>query len=327
MKSFGDHYVEGEYTANYSFYDEESSDVLGHSARALYSYRPFEKLSFGTDANFFWLEDSDIAAAIGDRVLALGYSQAQPNFQVKYEITPMIVASSKVGFESLDVRDGDNDNFIDNRRYHSDVRFDFDITEDKGWGGLIGFERNQITFPHISEKASATNRGFTGLTKIFPGLAEATAEVGFSEINLEDENNADEDQIDFRISMETLFSLYTKFNMSYQMGLMTPSLRSEYTQYESDIARIALNHALGPKTTLLLNYSYEFQDFDDSDALAGQSRIDRETHIHTAGVGVNHKLKDWLTLELGYDYVKRDTDFIQEGYTNNKFGVGLTARY
>ena len=36
-----DHYFQWRYTGRYAYYNEEATDILGHTAQALYSYRPF----------------------------------------------------------------------------------------------------------------------------------------------------------------------------------------------------------------------------------------------------------------------------------------------
>lgn len=151
--------------------------------------------------------------------------------------------------------------------------------------------------------------------------------IGFEQVDMDDEANSDDHNVDQYVGFETTFSVYTKFKASYSHNYKHPSLRREYTQYASNLFKINLDHTLDPKTSILWNYSYEKQGFSSADILAGQTSEGKKTDIQTIGLTLNRKLNPLLTLGLNYDYTKRDTEFVGEGYTDNRYTINLTARY
>jgi len=108
---------------------------------------------------------------------------------------------------------------------------------------------------------------------------------------------------------------------------VNPSSRQEYLQYCDNAVEVGLWHLLNPKTSISTSVSFERQEFDSSDVLSGNAAVDRTTDIISLGANLNRKFNDWLSLDLGYVFSKRNTDFAQEGYTDNRVNVGLTASY
>lgn len=315
------------YSGNYSYYTQESVSLLGHGANLLYSYRPFDGFSIGFRDDFNWLSDSKIASTIGDRVLSLGYTQNVPAVQMKYELNPRSVLTTDAYYQSLDARDPDNDDYIDNKRLGFKGQVNYDITENKNFGGILGFEHKKIDFTQIDEKIATSERPFVGFTQRVWDLLNVAHEVGFEHIDMKNNNNTDDSNIDYRISLETISSLYTKVKLSFNLNTKSPSLRRQYAQYGSNLAALSFSHAFDPKTVFFLDYSFEKQKFNEADALAGQAREDKRTHIQNLGLTLSRKLNSWLTMDFKYDYTKRDTDFGQEGYIDNKLSTGLTAKY
>ncbi len=326
-KSFGKQYVSWDYVGNYSYFDNESEGILSHSGKALYSYRPYEKFSVGLKNDITWLQNSDITTAIGDRLLALGYTQVMPGIQLKYEMSPATTFVSDLGYQNLNVSDNASDTFIDNEEFKTRTAVNQVLFDDKSLVGLAGFEWERVNFAHTSQKESETDRPFIGLLKKFPGLFNVSTEVGFADINMKNPSDEDDNNVDFKLSLESVFSIYTKLNASYTGMNQSYSLRSDYAKYSSNLLNLGLSHAISPKSLLSLNYSYEFQDFDSSDVLVGIAAVDHEANIHNVNLAFTQQLNSWLTVELSYGHVTRDTDFASESYEDNKFGIGLTARY
>ncbi len=321
------YYFQWGYSGNYAYYNEEATGILGHGAYLLYSYRPWDGFSFGIRDDFNWLSDSKIATTIGDRVLGLGYVQNTPSIQVKYELSDRYTLTTDLYYQFLDVVDGENDDYIDNKRVGAKGQLNYNLTPQRNVIGFLGVDHSQITFPQVSEKAASSDRFFAGLKEKIIGLFDLTQEIGFESINMSDPANADDDNVDFRLSLETVFSLYTKLRLGLDYNMRNPSLRRQYTQYTSDVAYLQLSHSINPKTTALLSYSYENQAFHSPDVLIGQTVEHKDTFIQNLNLTLSRKILSWLTADVKYDYTKRDTDFAQEGYTDNKFSVSMTARY
>lgn len=321
------HYFQMGYTGNYTYYHEEATGILGQSANVVYSYRPFNGFSIGIRDDYNWLQDSNISTTLGDQVLALGYKQNTPSAQIKYEINPHYTLITDMLYQKLDVRDGDNDDYIDNERLGVRGLLEYNFTPEKNLAAFAGFSRRQIAFPQISEKSSVSQRTFTGLTEKIPALLLVSQEVGFENIDMDDENNASDNNIDIKVSVETIFSLYTKISASLNYNARNPSLRRQYTQYGAKVASFGISHVLNPKASVFLDYSHERQSFDSNDVTAGQLQEDQKTAINTVKGGISRKLKNWLTSDFSYEYTNRVSDFANESYTDHLFGVSLTAKY
>lgn len=321
------YYFQWGYSGNYAYYNEETIGILGHTAHLLYSYRPFNGFSFGIRDDYNWLQDSKIATTIGDRVLALGYIQNTPSIQVKYEIAPDYFLATDFYYQFLDVTDPDNDDYIDNKRVGVKGQISRHLTPEKNLVALAGFDHSQITFPQVSEKAAVSDRAFIGLKEKIIGICDLTQEIGFETIDMSDPANVDDSNIDYRFSLETVFSIYTKLRLGFDHNMKNPSLRRQYTQYGASVASLSLTHTINPQVTFFLNYSHEKQGFYSSDALIGQTKERKDTVIQYLGLTVSRKLMSWLVTDFKYEYTKRDTDFAQEGYTDNKVSVAMTVRY
>ncbi|MFH1359449.1 MAG: hypothetical protein ABIJ41_00235 [Candidatus Omnitrophota bacterium] len=320
------YYFQLAYRGNYAYYNKESTGILGHAANVLYSYRPFNGFSIGFRDDYSWLSDSTIASTIGDRVLSLGYIQNTPALEVKYEIDPRWTVTTDAYYQFLDVKDGNNDDYIDNKRIGAKGTVFYSITPNHDLIGFFGYDHNQITFPQITEKASHSGRGFVGLKKKLPNYFDITTEVGFENIYM-DESDADDQNMDIQTQIETTFSVFTKVRLGLDYNVIKPSLRSEYSQFASTISSINLSHAINPKTSLNLNYSFEKQKFQSSNVLVGQADEDRTTDIHRTRMTLSRKLNSWLSGDFNYNYTQRNTDFANESYTNHTFTVGLMAKY
>ena len=320
-------YFRLEYFGNYSYLDEESLGILGHAADVVYSYRPFDKFSVGFRNDFKWLQDTKVTSVIGDRVLALGYTQVSPSVQLKYEINPQYNVSLDLYDQILDARDPVNDDYIDNQQYGVTGRLNYNFAPEYNMVAFMGLGQRQTEFAQIAEKSSSSLRPFFGLTKKFNSLLNLTQEFGFENVRMEENGNASSNNADSRTSLETTFSIYTKLKVSYDHNVNYPSLRSDYAQYKANTASLGVIHAINPKTSLAFDYSYTRQAFNGGDALIGKTKEDRDTFIQTLGTTLTRKLPNGVALDFKYSYNKRDTDFAAEGYTDNKVSVALTAKY
>ncbi len=318
-------YFELNYTGNYSYYTEESLNLLSHNAGVLYSYRPFDEFSIGFRDDYSWLSDSKAVTTLGDRILGLGYIQNVPSLEMKYEFNPRAIFEAETYYQLLNVRNAGNDDYIDNKRLGAKTKLTYDLTYQNEWLGFVGTGFEQVKFPQTFEKSSNAARPFLGITKKFANIANVTQEIGFQTTRMDD--NSDDVNTDFKTILETVFSIYTKLRLSFDVHAKTPSLRREYSQYDSNAVNLNLSRILDSKTTALLDYSFEKQHFNAPDHLAGQADINKDTRIQNLGLTLSRKLKGWLTMECRYDYTKRDTNFAGEGYIDNKFSIGLAAKY
>ena len=122
-----------------------------------------------------------------------------------------------------------------------------------------------------------------------------TAEAGCKYTDI-DETNVDDENVDYRLSMESNFSLFTKLTVFIiTMSKILPA--AEYSQYASNLGSITLTHTMDPKTSCQLGYSHEGRILILQCALwtkpGGQTNV-----YQTFNTGLNRKLNNWLTGDL-----------------------------
>jgi len=219
--------------------------------------------------------------------------------------------------------DATNDDFIDRDDNIGTFSLTYDLWPDVAL--FLGHRYYDAHFPKVAEKDALSSRVFYGATKKFPGLLNVSTEVGHEHKHtnyLRDDSNTDA-----RLVINSTFSVYTVLNFVYTFNRVLPSARREYFQYFSNSIDLSVEHLINPKTSIFAAASVEKQYFDSSDALPGQSTIDRATEIVSFGTSLKRSLNDYLDLHLGYEFTKRNTDFTKEGYSDNKVSLSLTANY
>jgi hypothetical protein len=315
-------YFQVDYTGNLSYYIEEGDNIHDHTSNAIFSYRPFNNFSLGIGNYFRKVYNKKITTVFGDRLISRGYKEDTPTFEVKLEPTKRLRVDAGWKYYALDA-DSPTDDYIDRGDNIGIISFNYEFRPDLI--GFLGHRYQDAHFPHLSTKDAESSRVFFGFTKKIPDFCNLSLEVGQEHKHtsyLKDDANTD-----LKIKLNSTFSVYTIFNVALNFNGLEPSARKEYFQYFINSIDVGLRHMLNPKTTIFVTSRYERQKFDSSDILTGNSAVDKSTDVISFGAGLKRNLNDWLSFNLGYSYIKRNTDFVNEGYTDNKISFGLTANY
>ncbi|MBL7197827.1 MAG: outer membrane beta-barrel protein [Candidatus Omnitrophica bacterium] len=316
-------YFQLDYGANLDYYHQEAEHVYVQDVNTILSYRPFDKISFGISDNFTKVSKSKIATALGDKLITLGYNQNRTNFQAKYDLDDNTSMNFAYGLYRLDVSDQDRDDFID--RLDSDINFMLEHQFSPNLGSFIGYGYQKVRFRQTSVKNSQSTRCSIGLIKKFPEYFKLTSELGYEHKDIDTQRH--DDNVDFKILANPLFSTYTKLFLSLEFNRLVPSSRSEFSQYARRSFIAQLQHFLTPKLILITNLNYERQKFDQADSITSSIDDNRYTDIYSCGATFKRVLNDWLSVDAGYTFTKRDAEFASEGYTDHEVILGLTANY
>ena len=310
-----------DYAGNISYYLDEGDDIYSHISNALFSYRPFDKVSFGIGNYFKMMRTKSIATTFGDRLLSRGYQEDTPLFEAKIEPIDKLIVDLSYQYYYLDAAAAADD-YIDRGDNIGKIAFNYDFFP--ALTGFVGCRYQDAHFPHLTTKDAESVRGFAGITKKFKKF-NLTAEVGqeHKDTNFQS-NDANTDAL---IKASSTFSAFTTLNLILTYNKSLPSARREYFQYFTNSVAVSLWHVINPKTSISTSLSYSRQKFDSSDVLSGYGQLDKTTGIYGFNTTLTRNLNDTLSFNLGYSYTKRNTDFAKEGYTDNKVSVGLTARY
>lgn len=314
-------YLQLDYTGNLSYYLEEADTLSNHSANFLASYRPFDYFSFGIGNSFKKMNSKKITTAFVDRLLSRGYVADTPMFQLKIEPSAKWMIESSWEYYYLDA-DSSSDDYIDRGDNTETVAFNYEF-----WPELTGFfgcRHQDAHFPHLSTKDADSYKGFFGFKRKFDKF-NLNAQVG--QEHKETNFQSNDSNTDFQISANSTFSVFTLINIAFTFNKSEPSARKEYFQYFKNGVEISFWRLLTPKLSLLTNFSYEKQKFDAAHALSGNYYVDKTTTIYSFGSSLIRRINDTLSLDFGYSFMKRNTDFASEGHTDNKISFGITASY
>jgi uncharacterized protein (PEP-CTERM system associated) len=53
----------------------------------------------------------------------------------------------------------------------------------------------------------------------------------------------------------------------------------------------------------------------------------KEADNYLGNIGVSYKIWDWLNAGIAYTYLKQDSNYPEDDYTDNRFSVSLRAVY
>lgn len=311
-------YSEIEWIGRYSYYADSDEITKSNSISALGFARPNDRLSFGTRASFEFTDDSEVATVFGDRILLLGYNLISVQPQVKYRLASRWVADLSYTFEDIGVDDPTLDDDVDRRAHGFGSNLEFEIFPTLFLTGGYGFRDTSYREEEI--KDSFSNLYSAGFRKKFPSLFNVDFKATFHDKNFD--SAEDDTNVDVSAGITSTFSRYTTLIFNAAYGLQESS-RGEFTQYTSTRFSIVLQHYLTPKTVLSLRGSYELQSFDSEDILVAFLPGDQDTKLYYASIGVRRSILDWLSVEVGYSFQERDTDFLGEDLQDHIVKTGI----
>ena len=98
---------------------------------------------------------------------------------------------------------------------------------------------------------------------------------------------------------------------------------STNSYFESNKIGLKLDHQLMGKLFLVLGGSYQLNRYPDETTEGGVTAR-RKDHIWGGSTGLRYEIKDWMSLETGYEYKQRDSKFAAFDYKDNKFTTKLS---
>ena len=311
-------YSEIEWIGRYSYFLDSDEITKSNSLSALGFARPNDRLSFGTRASFEFTDDSEVATVFGDRILLLGYNLISVQPQVKYRLSSRWVADVSYTFDDIGVDDSTLDDDVDRRAHGISSNLEFEIAPTLFLIGGYGFRDTSYKEEEIKDSFSHLISG--GFRKKFPSLFNVDFKATFHDKDFDTAN--DDSNVDLSAGITSTFSRYTTLIFNAAYGLQESS-RGEFTQYTSTRFSFVLQHYLTPKTVLSLRASYELQSFDTEDILVTFITGHQETELYYASIGVRRSILDWLSIEVGYSYQERDTDFEDEDLQDHIVKTGI----
>jgi hypothetical protein len=84
---------------------------------------------------------------------------------------------------------------------------------------------------------------------------------------------------------------------------------------------IGVEHKLTPKLTLIFNAGFQSHEYNRVQL----AKLDREDEIVDVGVGLVHKMRDWLTAGIKYTYYENDSDDPSRDERHNKVVVSIAG--
>ncbi|MBI1871363.1 MAG: outer membrane beta-barrel protein [Chlamydiae bacterium] len=315
-------YIETEWIGRYNYYADLDEFTISNSVSALGFLTPNERLALGARGNFDMTEESLVPTVFGDRILQLGYDIISTQPQVKYRWTEKWVSDISYQFDKIDIDNSALDDDVDREGQGFLTNWEFEVTPSLFLIG--GYAFRDVNFNENSLKDSFSNLYSGGIRKKIPNLFNVDLKVTYDDKDFD--HSPDDENVDIAGSITSTFSRYTTFIFNGSYGLQESS-RSEFTQYTTRRFSLILQHYLMPKTVLILKGSYERQTFDDGDLLVTFVTGDQETELYSASVDLRRTLFSWLSVEVGYNFQERDTDFDREDLQDHIIHWGIKAYF
>ena len=97
---------------------------------------------------------------------------------------------------------------------------------------------------------------------------------------------------------------------------------SDTFQYYTDTSiRLGLAQVFLTKFTLVAEVGYALYDYNFP------TDPTKEADNYLGNIGVSYKIWDWLNAGIAYTYLKQDSNYPEDDYTDNRFSVSLRAAY
>jgi hypothetical protein len=118
----------------------------------------------------------------------------------------------------------------------------------------------------------------------------------------------------------------TKIDIALNRSLVDTEYRgnltySRATNYLNTGGAIGVEHKLTPKLTLGFNAGFQSHEYNSIQS----ALLEREDEIIEMGVGLKHKLRDWLTAGIKYTYYDNDSNDPSRDEEHNKVFVSITG--
>jgi hypothetical protein len=97
---------------------------------------------------------------------------------------------------------------------------------------------------------------------------------------------------------------------------------SEY--FEDTGIGLTMTRILRPRFTLSLSGTYSKNDYNRPPEIGGPNR---EADNYLASVGLNYRVRDWLSAGLSYAYREKESNYREDEFTDNQFMISLDGVY
>jgi hypothetical protein len=145
-------------------------------------------------------------------------------------------------------------------------------------------------------------------------------------------------QTDYKDSNKKNFKSFTTFiNLTYALKeRSTLNIFAERSSEESSYSTnsyfeynrigLKLDHELLEKLFLVSSGFYQFDKYPD-ETTEDSKTAKREDGIWDGSIGLRYEMKDWVSLETGYEYKQRDSKFTAFDYKNNIFSAKASVLF
>lgn len=325
QQAWEDLYLSGSYNAEVSYFQNYNRWLLSQRATGQFTYDISEKWKIGVRNNFTETQQQRVWRGNANEILRLGFDINNLYGQTSYMLTDRITLAMDSGFDYIDFTDPNEDIFIDRSLCYGSASFSYRLLQRtyaivRGVWRHLGFRHDQAVVKNFN-----SYQAIFELSHSFPRLFNVNSSIGYEWREFYKTRGRSGSPV-IGANITSTFSRYISFNVYYSMGLADSS-RSEYRQYVKNTIGGAFMYYVTPRSIINLSGYYENLFFNSADKL-NETYLPpgtRKTDLYSASVFFRQILTKWLSAEVGYYYLKRDTDFEKEGYTENRLSAGLRA--
>jgi len=189
---------------------------------------------------------------------------------------------------------------------------------------FVEYNRVDETYASAVDRDNTRQRALLGLEGNITERLSSTAKLGYERTHFETGGQSDLQQ--FVTSSDTKFQPLER--LSFRL-LMSRSVQASAfvgnSQFVSTDAQLSADYAFRPRLFFLPRITAGVDEFPQRADNAGTSEK-RTDFRYGFGLGIRYQIQKWLHVDANYDYTRRDSNFDQFDYADNRvFGsVGVS---
>ncbi|MBI3313083.1 MAG: outer membrane beta-barrel protein [Candidatus Omnitrophica bacterium] len=230
--------------------------------------------------------------------------------------------------------------FVRDFRRQIDDPFDFQIVE---WTGvfyydlfarlkaLLEYQFAQIDYDDDFRRKGNFNQVRTGFDgEIIPNLT-AKLRVGTQFRNYaESTRNDGSSRADFNSWVGSIALEYKlRPNITLKASFRRQPVEATFQDvnfYNEHLFSLGAEYEFQPKWTLFSSLKYYRHRYGENTTVDGHTAFRRDHH-GGADVGLRYKMQDWIELEIAYLYLRRNSNFSSQDFTDNQFSLTTVLSY
>jgi len=190
---------------------------------------------------------------------------------------------------------------------------------------LLEYNLGGVRYYNSNNPNANYHQGFIGIEGRLTARSLGVIKVGYQARNYKRSGVAD------FYSLVTTISIAERFTARdiAELGFLRSAVESTYgvnNYYEVNRLIAGYSHEFTKRFSGILNGAYQFNKYPKETTEGSESKKRKDT-LWSAGILLNYKFRKWVSLELGYKYDARESNFGVFDFGSNVSTLSVTAEF